>query len=244
MRIKTVIIDDEPIALEKLKNYVTRMPALDLVGSFGNPVEAMQYVYDNEVNLIITDINMPDLNGLDMIKTIRKKPMVIFTTAYPEYAIEGYKVSAVGYLLKPYGFNEFVEAVNRSVEIFDKDRSGPEEKETGMEDSIFVKMDHRFVRVDQANITYIKGYGEYLQIYIIGQSSPIVTLSSFSALKERLSDNFMQVHRSYVVNMNKVMLVEKSRIKMIDGTEIPVGDVYKNELQAYLTTRSIGKIVK
>lgn len=244
MKIKTVIIDDEPIALEKLKKYTLRMPALELVGSFGNSVDAMKYIYDNEVHLIITDINMPDLNGMDLVKTFNKKPMVIFTTAYPEYAIEGYKVSAVDYLLKPYSFSEFGQAINKAVGLFEMANPISELRDSSSEDSLFVKVDHRFIRVELSEIVYIKGYGEYLQIYITGQSSPILTLSSFAAVKERLTDNFLQVHRSYVVNMSKITLVDKNRIKMVGDIEIPVGDVYKTDLQSYLSTHSIGKIIK
>lgn len=244
MKIKTVIIDDEPIALEKLKNYALRMPALELVNSFGNSIDAMKYIYENFVDLIITDINMPDLSGMDLIRTFNKKPMVIFTTAYPEYAIEGFKVSAVDYLLKPYGFSEFSQAINKAVELYEKTNFKPESKDSSSEDTLFVKVDHRFIRIDLSEILYIKGYGEYLQIYISGHSNPIVTLSSFAAVKERLYDNFLQVHRSYVVNMNKITSVEKNRIKVIDDVEIPVGDVYKNDLQFYLMNHSIGKTIR
>lgn len=244
MKIKTVIIDDEPIALEKLKKYASRMPSLELAGTFGNSVDALKFIYDNEVHLIITDINMPDLNGMDLVKSFKKKPMVIFTTAYPEYAVEGYKVSAVDYLLKPYGFSEFGQAINKAEEMFEMANLKSAAKESSSEDSLFVKVDHRFVRVDLSEISYIKGYGEYLQIYITSQSNPILTLSSFAAVKNRLTDNFLQVHRSYVVNMNKITVVDKNRIKVAGDIEIPVGDVYKNDLQSYLMTHSIGKIIK
>lgn len=243
MKIRTVIIDDEPIALEKLRKYVTRMPTLELAGVFGNPVDALKYIYDNDIHLIITDINMPDLNGMDLARTLTNKPMVIFTTAYPEYAIEGYKVSAVDYLLKPYGFSEFAQAVNKAVEIFEKTNQSPGPDDTVPAESMFVKVDHRYVRVELSEIIYIKGYGEYLRIYIAGQPNPILTLSSFAALKKRLADNFLQIHRSYVVNMNKTAMVDKNRIKMTDGTELPVGDVYKAELQTYLATHSLGKVI-
>lgn len=244
MKIKTLIIDDEPIALEKLRNYVSRIPALELVGSFGNSVDAMKFIFENDVDLIITDINMPDLNGMDLVKTFAKKPMVIFTTAYPEYAIEGYKVSAVDYLLKPYGFSEFTQAINKAVDLQCKVRSGLEPKDSSPDDSLFVKVDHRFIRVNIPEIVYIKGYGEYLQIYVARQSNPIITLSSFAAVKERLSDSFLQVHRSYVINMNKIVSIDRNRIKIIDDIEIPVGDVYKNDLQTYLMNHSIGKAIK
>lgn len=244
MKIKTVIIDDEPIALEKLKKYVLRMPVLELVGSFGNSVDAMKYIYDIEVHLIITDINMPDLNGIDLVKSCNKKPMVIFTTAYPEYAIDGYKVSAVDYLLKPYGFSEFGQAVNKVAEIIEKTNLQTTMKDSVSEDFLFVKVDHRFIRVDLSEIVYIKGYGEYLQIFIANQSNPILTLSSFAAIMERLDDNFLQVHRSYVVNMSKITLVDKNRIKMTENIEIPIGDVYKNDLHSYLMIHSIGKNTK
>lgn len=240
--IRTLVIDDEPIALEKLRSYVGKTPQLELIGACDNAFDAMEYVNKGDVDLIITDINMPDLNGLDFVKTLKTPPMVIFITAYADYAVESYSVSAVDYLLKPYGYVEFSRAVNKAAETFAlrKGTAAPAERKEEA-DSIFFKVDYRYVRVSLADIRYIKGYGEYLQVYVEGEKNPIVTLSSFAAIKERLTDSFVQVHRSYIVNMNRVQQIERSRVVMDADTYIPVGESYKVEFQEYLARHSAGK---
>lgn len=237
MTLRTLIIDDEPIALEKLRKYVELSPGLSLSALCADGFEAMEYLKDNEVDLIITDINMPDLNGLDFVKALPVQPLVIFTTAYPQYAIEGYKVSAVDYLLKPYGFAEFSQAVGKAVELL----SLRKKEALPVSESLFVKVDYRYVRVLLSDIRFIKGYGEYLQIFIEGRVNPLVTLSSFAAIKESLSDNFLQIHRSYIVNMDHVQLIERNRIIMDEENRLPVGESYKPAFQEYLAAHSIGK---
>ncbi len=240
--IRTLIIDDEPIALEKLRTYVEKTPSLELIGACDNAFDAMEYVGKGVVDLIITDINMPDLNGLDFVKTLADPPMVIFITAYADYAVESYSVSAVDYLLKPYGYVEFSRAVNKAVEAFSLRHTSNDMTEKKDEvDSIFFKVDYRYVRVSLADIRYIKGYGEYLQVYVEGEKNPIVTLSSFAAIKERLTDSFLQVHRSYIVNMNRVDQIERSRVVMDADTYIPVGESYKAAFQEYLGRHSVGR---
>lgn len=237
MTLRTLIIDDEPIALEKLRKYVELSPGLSLSALCADGFEAMEYLKDNEVDLIITDINMPDLNGLDFVKALPVQPLVIFTTAYPQYAIEGYKVSAVDYLLKPYGFAEFSQAVGKAVELL----SLRKKEALPVSESLFVKVDYRYVRVLLSDIRFIKGYGEYLQIFIEGRVNPLVTLSTFAAIKESLSDNFLQIHRSYIVNMDHVQLIERNRIIMDEENRLPVGENYKPAFQEYLAAHSIGK---
>lgn len=237
MTLRTLIIDDEPIALEKLRKYVELSPSLSLSASCTDGFEAMEYLKDNEVDLIITDINMPDLNGLDFVRSLATQPLVVFTTAYPQYAVEGYKVSAVDYLLKPYGFAEFSRAVGKAAELFSLRKREPSQ----VSESIFVKVDYRYVRVQLSEIRFIKGYGEYLQIFIEGRANPLVTLSSFAAIKGSLSDNFLQIHRSYIVNMDHVQLIERGRIVMDEENRLPVGESYKASFQEYLAAHSIGK---
>lgn len=242
MKLKTLIIDDEPIALEKLRNYVQRNPSLELVGACHDGIEALPVLSENQIDLIITDINMPDLNGLDLIKSLPYKPMVILSTAYSEYAIDGYKVSAVDYLLKPYGFVDFSNAVNKVLE-----RALPRVESSGAssgDDSLFVKVDYRFVRIGLSEVKYIKGYGEYLQIFVEGKPSPVVTLSSFATIKEKLTPNFVQVHRSYIVNMNHINIIDRNRLIIGDDSEIPIGDSYKADLQQYLADKSTLKQTK
>ena len=241
MKIKTLIIDDEPIALEKLRSYVNKIPALELSGAFNNGIDAIAHVAENDIDLIITDIYMPDLNGLEVVKSLSHKPMVIITTAYPEYAIEGYKVSAIDYILKPYGFYELNLAVAKAVEQIEYSRKQPECKAETVGDSLFIKVDHRYLRVELSDIRYIKGYGEYLKIYIEGKGNPMVTLSSFATIKEKLTDNFLQVHRSYIVNMNRIHSAERNRIVISDNEDIPVSDSYKANLAHFLASHSIGQ---
>lgn len=242
MPLKTLIIDDEPIALEKLKSYVEKIPSLQLCGSCGNGLEAIEFLSANDVDLIITDINMPDLNGLDFVRTLSRTPLVIFTTAYPQYAVDSYKVSAVDYLLKPYGFIEFSKAVSKAVDLFSsRSQQQPAQEKKDEAGSLFVKTDYRYIRVSLADIRYIKGYGEYLQIYVSGKTAPLVTLSSFASIRERLTDNFLQIHRSYIINMNQVELIERNRVVMDAETYIPVGDSYKAVFLQYLSSHAIGK---
>lgn len=239
MKLRTLIIDDEPIALEKLGSYVGKTPFLELSAACANGFEAMDHLVSNNVDLVITDISMPDLNGLDFIKALPNPPMVIFITAYDRYAVDSYRLSAVDYLLKPYGFADFSSAVNKALDMFHKRHTS-----RNTEDSIFIKVDYRYIRVNLSDIRYIKGYGEYLQIFVIGHVNPLVTLSSFMTIKEKLSGNFLQVHRSFIVNMDHVMMIERNRILMDKDNYIPVSDSYKADFQQYLSTHSIGKAQK
>lgn len=240
MKIRTLIIDDEPIALEKLKSYVEKTPFLELAASCSNGFEAMDILTTTSIDLIITDINMPDLNGLDFIKALPDRPMVIFTTAYDRYAVDSYRLAAVDYLLKPYGFADFSSAVNRAMELYiARNQQG---KTIGKQpESLFIKTDHRYMRVNPGDIKYIKGYGEYLQVFTTSSSSPLVTLSSFATIMEKLPGNFLQIHRSYIVNMDHVMMIERNRVVMDAETYIPVGDSYKMPLQNYIASNSVGK---
>lgn len=237
MPLRTLIIDDEPIALEKLRCYVGKVSFLELAAACANGFEAVEYLSSASVDLIITDINMPDLSGMEFVKALTDAPMVIFTTAYAQYAVDSYRVSAVDYLLKPYGYADFLRAVSKALELHE----ARGRHSAGVAESIFIKVDYRYVRVALADIRYIKGYGEYLQIYVDGKSTPLLTLSSFAAIKERLSDSFLHVHRSYIVNMDHVEQIERWRVVMDADTYIPVGDSYKTAFQQYLASRSIGK---
>lgn len=235
MTLRTLIIDDEPIALEKLKKYVERTPKLHLAGACANGFEALEFMRNNEVDLIISDINMPDLNGLDFVKTLSQPPLIIFTTAHPQYAIDGYKVSAVDFLLKPYSYVDFYDAVVKSEDRLKKKMTFDKK------DYVFVKVDYKYIRVALSEICFIKGYGEYLQIYTVGKQNPLVTLSSFASIKESLSQDFIQVHRSYIVNVSHIERIERNMIVMDNEISIPVSDSYRTSFQTYLASHSIGK---
>lgn len=250
MILNTLVIDDEPIALEKLSNYVDKVPFLRLVGACRNGLEASALMASDNVDVIFTDISMPDMSGLDFVASLVGNPLVVFITAYSNYAVDSYKLSAVDYLLKPYGFAEFQKAANKVLEQYNL-RHNPKnhsyedsEKGSAAGTSLFIKVDYRYVRVSLAEIRYIKGYGEYLQIYLDGIAKPLLTLSSFGAIREKLNDNFLQVHRSYIVNMDKVESITKGRIQMDADTVIPVGDSYKEMFQKYILGRSVGSVQK
>lgn len=249
MKLKTLIIDDEPIALDKLRNYVEKVPFLEIAGVCRNGIEATDTISKENIDVVFTDINMPDMSGMDFISSLTNPPLVVFITAYAEYAVESYKLSAVDYLLKPYGFAEFQRAANKVFEQYHLRKRQLNHSQTGSThcgetESLFVKVDYRYVRINLADIRYIKGYGEYLQIYSVESPSPLLTLSSFSSIKEKLPDNFLQVHRSFVVNMNAIHSINKNRILMDSETFIPVGDSYKEAFQSYLATHSIGSAQK
>lgn len=238
MNIRTVIIDDEPIALAKLRSYVEKTPFLDLVGEFSTAVDAMAFISNGNADAIFTDINMPDLDGLQFIESLANPPLVVFITAYSQYAVDSYRLSAVDYLLKPYGFAEFQRAANKLLKTFTSNLQQRESLSKNTEDTIFLKVDYRYVRLNLSDILYIKGYGEYLQIYAAGNSQPLLTLSSFASIMDMLPDNFLQIHRSYIVNMNRIDQVEKSRV-IIGQERLSVSDSFKQSFQAYLMSHTI-----
>lgn len=245
MKLRTLLIDDEPIALEKLRTYASKVPFLEIAGVCRTGIEATETISQESIDVVFTDINMPDMNGLDFISSLTNPPFVVFITAYADYAIESYRLSAIDYLLKPYGFADFQRAANKVLEQYNL-RAGrhrtalTESTNIPAEDSLFFKVDYKYIRVNISDIRYIKGYGEYLQIFTRDSASPIMTLSSFGALKTKLPDSFLQVHRSYVVNMNAIQSISKNRIMMDADTSIPVGDSYKETFQLYLSSHSIG----
>lgn len=235
--IKCLAIDDEPIALEKLKTYIDKVPFLELVSTCESAMEAMQVMTQRKIDAVFIDINMPDLNGMDFISSLTESPIVVFTTAYAEYAVDSYKVSAVDYLLKPYDFATFQRAANKVLKqhsLISSAKSAP------ATDSLYVKVDYRYVNIKLSEIMYIKGMSEYVQIFLTGRR-PLVALLSMKQVLERLPENFLQVHRSYIVNMNLVEQVEKLHLNFSDGTSIAVSDSYKSAFQDYLKLRALEK---
>ena len=238
--IRCLAIDDEPLALQQLAAYIKKVPFLELAAQCQSALEARQFLEQDTVDAIFCDINMPDLNGMDFIKSLVTPPMVVFTTAYAEYAVEGFKVNAVDYLLKPFGLQDFQRAANRL-----KDRSlppTPPQKEEGTsDDSIFLKTEYRIVKVSISNIRYVEAMSEYLKVHVEGESRPIITLLSMKKMEERLPDYFMRIHRSYIVNLKMIQEVNKNRIIMDKDTFLPIGDMYKDTFQQYLDTKFLGK---
>jgi DNA-binding LytR/AlgR family response regulator len=181
---------------------------------------------------------MPDLNGMDFVKSLTCPPLIVFTTAYSEYAVEGFKVNAVDYLLKPFGLQDFQRAANRL-----KERLTPqpvrEMSDSSQDDVLYLKTDYRVVTVHVADIHYVEGMSEYLKVWVEGEAKPIITLLSMKKMEERLPATFMRIHRSYIVNLTKIQEVNKNRVILDARTYLPVGDLYKEAFQTYLQSRFV-----
>jgi DNA-binding LytR/AlgR family response regulator len=250
-------IDDEPLALQQIVTYINKVPFLELATQCQSALEARQFLEQDTVDAIFCDINMPDLNGMDFVKSLTTPPLIVFTTAYAEYAVEGFKVNAVDYLLKPFGLQDFQRAANRlkdrlSPKLGDdrglnkgniSSSSDPQPPNLGglEDDTIFLKTEYRIVKVCISDIRYIEGMSEYLKVHIEGDSKPIITLLSMKKMEERLPDYFMRIHRSYIVNLKMIQEVNKNRIIMDKDTYLPIGDMYKDAFQQYLDTKFLGK---
>jgi len=244
MNIRCLAIDDEPLALQQLVAYINKVPFLELAAQCQSALEARDFLLNDTADAIFCDINMPDLNGMDFVKSLAAPPLVVFTTAYSEYAVEGFRVNAVDYLLKPFGLQDFQRAANRIKERLQTEdgRLKKNSPKTDIPDnSFFLKTDYRIVKVAVSDIRYIEGMSEYLKVWLEGQPKPIVTLLSMKKMEERLPDNFMRIHRSYIINLDKIQEVNKNRVIMDADTYLPIGDLYKEAFQAYLDTRFLGK---
>jgi len=231
--ITCIAIDDEPLALRQIVGYIDKTPFLKLEKSFTNAYKALEYLNDNQVDLMFVDINMPDLSGIDFVKSLTNPAKIIFTTAYREYAFEGFQVDAADYIVKPIGYADFLKAVNKT-----KDRyftTGPETATIRTnEQFLFIKSEHKIVRIDFNNINYIEGMRDYVRIHLDNQK-PIMSLMGIKKLMEHLpSDKFMQVHRSFIVNLTRITTIERNRIIFDPKVYIPVSEQYKEAFQSYL----------
>ncbi len=244
--IKCLAIDDEPLALQQIAAYIGKVPFLELAAQCQSALEAHQFLQNDTVDVIFCDINMPDLNGMDFIKALVAPPLVVFTTAYAEYAVEGFKVNAVDYLLKPFGLQDFMRAANRVRERLEGTTASAPASSTPVAsdsdtDTIFLKTDYRIVKVAISDIRYVEAMSEYLKVWMEGDTKPIITLLSMKKMEERLPQNFMRIHRSYIINLNKILEVNKNRVIMDRDTYLPIGDMYKETFQNYLDTKFLGK---
>ncbi|MBQ8336649.1 MAG: response regulator transcription factor [Bacteroidaceae bacterium] len=243
--IRCIIVDDEPLAVAQLEKYVARVPFLQNVCSCSCASEAAEALEKEIVDVMFVDINMPDMDGVQLVRSLQDPPMVVFTTAYSEYAIEGFRVDAVAYLLKPIGFEDFLKAANKVYEMYSL-RKGVQASHAAEEDAshdcLFVKSDYRVLRVPIDSIKYIESMSEYVRIFVEGKAKPIVSLLSMKKIEESLPESsFMRVHRSYLVNLNKVKEVSKMRIVYDGDVYIPIGEMYKEHFFEYIEKRFVGK---
>ena len=238
--IRCAVIDDEPLALGLMASYVKKTPFLELVGSYSSAIQAMQELQKAPADLLFLDIQMPELNGLDFSRMVPPQTRIVFTTAFDQYAIDGYRVNALDYLLKPISYPHFLQAAQKAPEWFRLVEQG-QQGATDEIQSIFVKSEYKQVQVMLDDILYIEGLKDYIKIYEEGHEKPLLSLMSMKSMEEMLpSQRFMRVHRSYIVQKSKIRVVEHNRI-VFGKTYIPVGDSYKDDFQNFLNERSLGK---
>ncbi len=233
MKIRCIAIDDEPLALKQIGSYIERTPFLETIALCSSAFEALRFIREGDIDLLFVDVNMPDLNGLDFVKSLDRKIPVIFTTAYSEYAIEGFQVDALDYLLKPISYTMFLKSANKVKAWFDANTK-PSEILQAPADYIFVKAEHRLIRVFLADIKYIEGSNEYIIIHQI-KEKPLTTLMRMKNIESVLPETmFMRVHRSFIVNLNQVKVIERNRIIFDEKIYIPIGEQYKDNFQKFL----------
>ncbi|WP_267402567.1 MULTISPECIES: LytTR family DNA-binding domain-containing protein [unclassified Chryseobacterium] len=239
-KITCLIADDEPMALQLIESYVLKTPFLELKAKCNNAVEAMRFCDEqSEIDLFFLDIQMPDLTGLEFSKMIPARSKVIFTTAFEQYAIDGYKVNALDYLLKPFDYNEFLNAAQKARVYFESLQSNSFPKIEKKQDFIFVKSEYRQVKIDFSEVLYIEGLKDYVKIYLKDNPKPVLTLMSLKKLEEELpSEDFMRVHRSFIIGLNKIEAIERNHI-VIGNQQIVIAPNYKKSLMDYIEGKSL-----
>ncbi len=241
MKLSCIVIDDEPMALQLVENYVLKTPFLELKGKFSNAIDVLQFFHSTEetINLIFLDIQMPELTGLDLSKKIPPMTKIIFTTAFDKYALEGYKVNAVGYLLKPFSYVEFLEAAEKVQKLSQSSVNFGAVETSQQPNYMFVKSDYKQLKINFDDIIYIEGLKDYVKIHLTTQSTPILTLLSLKKLTEQLpSDRFMRVHRSFIVALDKVKEVERHQI-VFGKQRITIAEQHRESFDDFLKQNSI-----
>lgn len=234
MFLSCLIVDDEPLALDLMEGYVKQTPFLTLVGRCSSAIEALELLKTKQADLLFLDIHMPLLNGIELSKMIPIDTRVVFTTAFEQYALEGFKVDALDYLLKPISYAEFLKAATKAQRWFERLDTKNWAK------SIFVKADYKMVQVVLSDITFVEGVKDYIRIHTVNEA-PLMTLMSMNSIEDFLpSDLFMRVHRSFIVNIDQIKTIERNRI-IFDKTHIPISDSHKESVMEKINTRTIKK---
>ncbi|BAO77379.1 LytR/AlgR family response regulator transcription factor [Winogradskyella sp. PG-2] len=227
---RCVIIDDEPLAVDVIETYVNQIGGMEIVAKCNNPLDAITILNKHQIDLVFLDIEMPNLTGLDLVKTIENIPQFIFTTAYPQHALEGFELNATDYLVKPIPFQRFLKAVSRAKEKYALEQSIVPQAKTSSEknniDFIFVKSEYENIKVNVQDIEYIEGLKDYIKIHLKDQAKSLLTLSSFKAILEKLPSNFIRTHRSYIINIDCIRALQKTKV-VINDIRIPIGETYK-----------------
>ncbi len=229
---KIIIIDDEPLAIDILVKYAESIDYIEILKTFTNPIEAIRFIADNEVDLIFLDIEMPMLNGVDLVESLNSKPNIIFTTAFPNYAVEGFNLDAIDYLLKPISYKRFLKAISKISQSSNKENNiNPSNQISSFSNEnkyIFVKSDYENIKVNVSEIKYIEGLKDYLRINL-SNGKYVLTLSNFNNILEKIDNpNFIRIHNSYIINLDFVKSIQKNRV-LIDDKRIPISETYKKE---------------
>ncbi len=231
--LKCIAIDDEPLALSVIERFANKITGLELKGAFQNPHSALEYLHQHHVDLLFLDVQMPDLSGLEFLQSLTQKPMVIFTTAHTEYALESYEWDAIDYLLKPIIFERFLKGVNKAKQFMLPEADT--RKKTKESTYLFVKSDTRFFKINYDDILYIEGMRDYIAIHTTQQR--ILTLLSMTKMLDRLpAYEFKRVHKSYIINVKHIQLIQNNKIQL-PGKEVPVSSSYKEDMQKFVESR-------
>ena len=230
MKIRCLIVDDETLSQDVIESYIKDFPVIELVKKCSNAIEALEALQEEDIQLIFLDVNMPTLSGINMLKSIPLPPCVIFTTAYAQHAVEGFELNAVDYLLKPFSFERFVQAVNkarRKIELEDSAASG---RRSGKEQDFFiVKADKKLHKLNFEDITYFNSIGDYLKIFM-KNGKVIITNETLKSIEESLPSNlFLRIHKSYIVSVRSILYIEGNQL-VIEGATLPIGLKYKEHL--------------
>lgn len=232
MKIKAIAIDDEPLALEIVKQYCTQLPGIELVQTFDNAVAGLEYIHQHQPDLLFIDIDMPDINGIDLINSLASKPMIIFTTAYKEFALDGFELEAIDYLLKPFSFERFEKAFQKAASKYKSTNS-----EDGAQEHIFVYTEYRMKKILLQDIIYIESLDDYIKIHFMNDK-PVMTLMSLKKVSEKLPHGqFIRIHRSYITSVKHFSELSGRKIKLTNGTELPVGESYSSEVNKWTRPR-------
>ncbi|MWW23516.1 response regulator [Algibacter wandonensis] len=239
MKITCVIVDDEPMALNLVETYVQKTPFLELKQKCSSAIEAMEFIKEQPVDLLFLDIQMPDLTGIEFSKMLPKETRVVFTTAFDQYALEGFKVEALDYLLKPFDYAEFLAAANKANHYFSLLKGTLQNEVSEVKEFLFVKSEYKQLRIKLSDVLYFEGLKDYIKIWLKDNPKPILTLMSLKSLQEELPESqFLRVHRSFIVSLKNIEVIERSQI-IINNQRITVSEQYKSAFLEFVNSNSL-----
>jgi two-component system LytT family response regulator len=234
MKLRCIAIDDEPLALELLEDNIRQVPYLELVAGFSKPMDAMEFLQQHEADLVFIDIQMPGITGLQFIQSLPQKPMYILVTAYEKFALEGYNLNVVDYLLKPVSMDRFVKACNKAMDLFKLKVAGSRLQVASEQKYIFVNADYKLIKVEFADIVWIEALKDYLKIHLHNTKNPLVTRMSMKSIEEQLPESqFIRIHKSYIISKSAITAVKKTSV-FIGDLELPVGELYRDQVNVFI----------